>query len=113
MSLLSISLVVLGTSFWRLTNQAVFVVLSTKTANVQEGDNVAIFGLGAVGLAVIQGCRVRKVKQIIAVDTNPSKQDWARKMGATDVVNPKELPEGKSVVDVLVEKTDGGCDHTL
>lgn len=85
----------------------------TKTANVQEGDNVAIFGLGAVGLAVIQGCRVRKVKQIIAVDTNPSKEEWARKMGATDFVNPKELPEGKSIVDVLVDKTDGGCDHTL
>jgi len=87
---------------------------STKTANVQEGDNVAIFGLGAVGLAVIQGCRVRKVGKIIAVDTNPSKEEWARKMGATDFVNPaKDLKEGQSIVDKLVEMTDGGCDHTL
>lgn len=53
------------------------------------------------------------MKKIIAVDTNPSKEEWARKMGATDFVNPKELAEGKSVVDTLVEMTDGGCDHTL
>lgn len=86
---------------------------STKTANVQEGDNVAIFGLGAVGLAVIQGCRVRKAKQIIAIDTNPAKEEWARSMGATDFINPTQLPEGKTIVDVLVEKTDGGCEHTL
>jgi S-(hydroxymethyl)glutathione dehydrogenase/alcohol dehydrogenase len=98
---------------WYLIDVFSLAIFSTKTANVQEGDNVAIFGLGAVGLAVIQGCRVRKVKNIIAVDTNPSKEDWARKMGATDFLNPKELPEGKSVVDVLIEKTDGGCDHTL
>jgi len=70
--------------------------------------------LGAVGLAVIQGCRVRKVGKIIAVDTNPSKEEWARKMGATDFVNPaKDLKEGQTIVDKLVEMTDGGCDHTL
>ena len=86
---------------------------STKTANVQEGDNVAVFGLGAVGLAVIQGCRVRKAKQIIAIDTNPGKEEWARSMGATDFINPTQLPEGKTIVDVLIEKTDGGCEHTL
>lgn len=95
------------------TDAACVSTRSTKTANVQEGDNVAIFGLGAVGLAVIQGCRVRKAKQIIAVDTNPAKEEWARSMGATDFVNPTKLPEGKTIVDVLVEKTDGGCEHTL
>lgn len=85
----------------------------TKTANVQEGDNTAIFGLGAVGLAVIQGCKVRKAKQIIAIDTNDGKEEWARSMGATDFINPTKLPEGKTIVDVLIEKTDGGCEHTL
>ncbi|GAA5888287.1 hypothetical protein JCM5296_003275 [Sporobolomyces johnsonii] len=87
---------------------------ATKTANVQEGENVAVFGLGAVGLAVVQGCRVRKAKKIIAVDTNPAKKEWALKMGATDFVNPmKDVPEGKTIVDVLVQMTDGGCDNTF
>ncbi|KAJ8294562.1 actin [Rhodotorula toruloides] len=86
---------------------------ATKTANVQEGDNVAVFGLGAVGLAVIQGCKVRKAKQIIAIDTNPGKKDWAMSMGATEFINPLDLGKDKSIVDVLVEKTDGGCEHTF
>ncbi|BGO98560.1 S-(hydroxymethyl)glutathione dehydrogenase [Rhodotorula toruloides] len=86
---------------------------ATKTANVQEGDNVAVFGLGAVGLAVIQGCKVRKAKQIIAIDTNPGKKDWAMSLGATDFINPLDLGKDKSIVDVLVEKTDGGCEHTF
>ncbi|GAA6045014.1 hypothetical protein JCM8097_004352 [Rhodosporidiobolus ruineniae] len=86
---------------------------ATKTANVQEGDNTAIFGLGAVGLAVIQGCKVRNAKSIIAVDVNDGKESWARQMGATDFINPTKLPEGKTIVDVLIEKTDGGCEHTF
>jgi S-(hydroxymethyl)glutathione dehydrogenase/alcohol dehydrogenase len=80
---------------------------------VQAGDNTAVFGLGAVGLAVIQGCKARNAKQIIAIDVNDGKEAWARQMGATDFINPMKLAEGKTIVDVLVEKTDGGCEHTL
>ena len=74
---------------------------------------MAVFGLGAVGLAVIQGAVARKAGKVIGVDTNNGKKDWALKFGATDFVNPAELPEGTSIVDKLVEMTDGGCDHTF
>lgn len=89
-----------------------FTLLSTKTANVQAGETTAIFGLGAVGLAVVQGAVARKASRVIAIDTNDGKEAWARKMGATDFVNPLKL-EGQSIVDKLVEMTDGGLDHTL
>ena len=51
--------------------------------------------------------------RIIAVDTNPGKKSWAGRMGATDFVNPLELPEGKKIQDHLVEITDGGLDYTF
>jgi S-(hydroxymethyl)glutathione dehydrogenase/alcohol dehydrogenase len=86
---------------------------STKTANVQQGDTVAVFGLGAVGLAVVQGAVVRKASRIIAIDTNDGKESWAKKMGATDFVNPTKLDKDQSIVEKLVEMTDGGLDFTL
>jgi len=86
---------------------------ATKTANVQQGDNVAVFGIGCVGLAVLQGCAARKCGRIIAVDTNASKEEWALKMGATEFVNPAKLPEGKDITSYLVEITDGGLEHTF
>ncbi len=86
---------------------------ATKTANVQEGETVAVFGLGAVGLAVVQGAVSRKASKIIAIDTNEEKKSWATKFGATDFVNPAKLPEGKGIVEYLTEITDGGLDHTL
>ncbi|KAM0788993.1 formate dehydrogenase (NAD+) [Microbotryomycetes sp. NB124-2] len=85
---------------------------ATKTANVQEGETVAVFGLGAVGLAVIQGARVRKASRIIGVDTNNGKKDWATSMGATDFINPTELKD-QTIVEKLIEMTDGGLDHTF
>lgn len=51
--------------------------------------------------------------RIIAVDTNPRKEAWAKKFGATEFVNPSELPEGKRIQDYLVEITDGGLDFTF
>ena len=51
--------------------------------------------------------------RIIAVDTNPNKKAWAEKMGATDFVNPLELPEGKRIQDYLIDITDGGLDYTF
>ncbi len=82
-----------------------------NTAKVQEGDSVAVFGLGGIGLAVIQGARLAKAGRIIAVDTNPDKFDKAREMGATDFVNPKdfEVP----VQQVIVEMTGWGVDHSF
>ncbi|KAK0668833.1 S-glutathione dehydrogenase 4 [Cercophora samala] len=83
------------------------------TANVEEGSSVAIFGAGCVGLSVIQGAVANKAGKIIVVDVNPSKEEWSRKFGATDFVNPTQLPEGQSVVDKLIKLTDGGCDYTF
>ncbi|RVD85555.1 uncharacterized protein DFL_003875 [Arthrobotrys flagrans] len=85
-----------------------------NTAKVQEGDNVAIFGCGAVGLSVIQGCVRNKAAKIIAIDVNPDKEEWARKFGATDFVNPSKLPDGgKNLVETIIEATDGGVDHSF
>lgn len=86
---------------------------ATITANVQEGDNVAVFGGGCVGLSVIQGCKERKANKIILVDINDKKEEWGKQFGATDFVNSTKLPEGTTIVDKLIEMTDGGCDYTF
>lgn len=85
---------------------------ATITAKVEQGSNVAVFGVGCVGLAVIQGAAANKAGKIIAIDTNDDKKSWGESMGATDFVNPKNL-EGQTIVEKLVEMTDGGCDYTL
>ena len=86
---------------------------STKTANVQPGDTVAVFGLGAVGLAVVQGAVSRNAARVIGIDTNDNKKEWAEKFGATEFINPMKLEKGTSIVEHLVKITDGGLDHTL
>ncbi len=82
-----------------------------NTAKVKEGDTVAVFGVGGIGLAVIQGAKQAKAGRIIAVDTNPSKFDLARVMGATDCINPKDFD--KPIQDVIVEMTDGGVEFSF
>ena len=82
-----------------------------NTAKVQPGDSVAVFGLGGIGLAVIQGARQAKAGRIIAIDTNPSKFDMAREMGATDCVNPKDFDQ--PIQQVIVEMTGWGVDHSF
>ena len=82
-----------------------------NTAKVQPGDSVAVFGLGGIGLAVIQGARRAKAGRIIAIDTNPSKFELARHFGATDFVNPKD--HQKPIQQVIVEMTGWGVDHTF
>ena len=74
---------------------------------------MAVFGCGCIGLGVIQTASLVGASRIIAVDTNPSKKAWEEKMGATEFVNPLELPEGKRIQDHLVEITDGGLDFTF
>lgn len=82
-----------------------------NTAKVQAGDSVAVFGLGALGLAVIQGAVQAKAGRIIAIDTNPAKFDKARAMGATDCVNPKN--HDKPIQQVVIEMTGWGVDHSF
>lgn len=82
-----------------------------NTAKVQAGDSVAVFGLGGIGLAVIQGARQAKAGRIMGIDTNPGKFDLARIMGATDCINPKDF--GRPIQEVIVEMTDGGVDFSF
>ncbi|ODQ66972.1 glutathione-dependent formaldehyde dehydrogenase [Nadsonia fulvescens var. elongata DSM 6958] len=86
---------------------------ATITAKIFEGDNIAVFGAGCVGLSVVQGAVEKKAGKIIVVDINNDKKEWAEKFGGTDFVNPTELPEGITIVDKLIELTDGGCDYTF
>ena len=82
-----------------------------NTAKVKAGDTVAVFGLGGIGLAVVQGAVQAKAGRIIAVDTNPGKFELARQMGATDCVNPKD--HAQPIQDVIVAMTDGGVDFSF
>lgn len=82
-----------------------------NTAKVQEGDTVAVFGLGAIGLAVIQGARQALAGLIIAIDTNPDKFALARAFGATDCLNPNDYE--KPIQQVLIEMSGWGIDHTF
>ncbi|MDN5556464.1 MAG: zinc-binding dehydrogenase, partial [Acinetobacter sp.] len=82
-----------------------------NTAKVQEGDTVAVFGLGGIGLAVVQGAKKAKASRIIAVDTNPDKYKLAAEFGATDFVNPKD--HDRPVQEVIVEMTGWGVDHSF
>lgn len=82
-----------------------------NNADVQPGNTVAVFGLGAVGLAVVHGCKTRGASRIIGIDVNDAKRDVAKQFGVTDFVNPKE--HDKSIQDVLVEMTNGGLDFTF
>lgn len=82
-----------------------------KTAKVKEGDTVAVFGLGGIGLAVIIGAAMAKAGRIIAIDINPGKFEIARQLGATDVVNPKDY--AKPIQEVIIEMTGGGVDFSF
>lgn len=82
-----------------------------KTANVEKGATVAVFGLGGIGLSVIQGAKMVEASKIIAIDINEDKFDMAKKFGATDCINPKKL-DG-DIVAKIVEMTDGGVDYSF
>ncbi|VDM63607.1 unnamed protein product [Angiostrongylus costaricensis] len=84
-----------------------------NTCKVEPGSTVAVWGLGAVGLAVIMGAKLVGAKRIVAIDVMESKFEAARRFGATDCVNPKSVPDGKSVQTWLVENYDGGFDYTF
>jgi S-(hydroxymethyl)glutathione dehydrogenase/alcohol dehydrogenase len=82
-----------------------------KTAKVEAGANVVVFGLGGVGLSVIQGAKLVGARMIIGVDTNPAKKAWGERFGMTHFVNPKEI--GGDLVAHLVELTGGGADYSF
>ncbi len=82
-----------------------------NTAKVQPGDNVVIFGLGGIGLNVIQGARIAGADMIVGVDLNPARKDIAEKFGMTHFVNPSEV-EG-DLVPYLVDLTKGGADYSF
>ncbi len=82
-----------------------------NTANVEPGANVVVFGLGGIGLNVIQGARLVGAGKIIGVDINDDKASWGRQFGMTHFVNPKTV-EG-DVVAHLVALTDGGADYSF
>ena len=81
------------------------------TAKVEAGANVVVFGLGGIGLNVVQGARLAGADMIIGVDTNPAREKLARQFGLTHFVNPKDL-EGDLVAH-LVELTQGGADYSF
>lgn len=82
-----------------------------KTAKVEAGSTVAVFGLGGIGLSVIQGARMAQASRIIGIDSNPAKFKIAQKFGATDFVNPKDF--AKPIQEVIVEMTEGGVDYSF
>jgi S-(hydroxymethyl)glutathione dehydrogenase/alcohol dehydrogenase len=82
-----------------------------NTAKVEPGATVAVFGLGGIGLSVIQGALMAKAGRIIAVDINPDKATMARQLGATDFVNPADFDA--PIQEVIVDLTDGGVDYSF
>jgi S-(hydroxymethyl)glutathione dehydrogenase / alcohol dehydrogenase len=80
------------------------------TAKVEAGANVVVFGLGGIGLNVIQGAKMVGADKIIGIDLNPQREAMARRFGMTHFVNPKSVD---NVVDAIVQLTDGGADYSF
>jgi len=80
------------------------------TAKVEAGANVVVFGLGGIGLNVIQGAKMVGADKIIGIDINPEREALARKFGMTHFINPKDVD---NVVDAIVQLTDGGADYSF
>ena len=79
-------------------------------AKVEPGSNVVVFGLGGIGLNVVQGARMIGANKIIGVDINPAKVELARKFGMTDFINPSE---NSNVVEAIMDLTNGGADYSF
>ena len=81
-----------------------------NTAKMEPGANVAVFGLGGIGLNVIQGARLVSADRIIGIDTNPAKRALAEKFGMTNFLNPNDVDD---VVHAIIDLTDGGVDYSF
>ncbi|XP_017158859.1 alcohol dehydrogenase 1-like [Poecilia reticulata] len=84
---------------------------AVNTAKVEPGSSCAVFGLGAVGLAAVMGCKAAGASRIIAVDINPDKAEKAKELGATDFLNPKD--HSQPIHEVISGMTGGGVDFSL
>lgn len=84
---------------------------TVNAAKVQKGDSVAVFGLGGIGLSAIIGAQMAGAGRIVAIDLNEKKFELAKKLGATDCINPKSYD--KPIQEVIVELTDGGVDWSF
>jgi S-(hydroxymethyl)glutathione dehydrogenase/alcohol dehydrogenase len=82
-----------------------------NTAGVEPGANAIVFGLGGIGLNVIQGLKMVGADMIVGVDINPAKEEWGKRFGMTHFVNPNDL--AGDIVQHLVALTDGGADYTF
>lgn len=82
-----------------------------NTAKVEAGSTVAVFGLGGIGLSVVQGAVMAKAERIIVVDINPDKFEMAKLLGATDFINPEDYDQPAQ--DVIIDLTDGGVDYSF
>lgn len=82
-----------------------------NTAGVEKGSICAVWGLGAVGLATVMGCKAAGASRIIGVDINESKFEVAKQFGATECINPKNYTD--PIQSVIANLTDGGCDYTF
>jgi S-(hydroxymethyl)glutathione dehydrogenase/alcohol dehydrogenase len=80
------------------------------TAKVEAGANVVVFGLGGIGLNVIQAAKMVGADKIIGVDLNPQREAMARKFGMTHFINPSDV---ENVVDAIIQLTDGGADYSF
>lgn len=80
------------------------------TAKVEAGANIAVFGLGSIGLNVIQGARMVGADRIIGIDINPVREPLAREFGMADFFNPNEVDD---IVDAIVQMTGGGVDYSF
>ena len=83
-----------------------------NTAKVQVGENVVVFGLGGIGLNVLQGARMAGASRIIGVDINPDREEWGRRFGMTDFIDARRLSREDTVAAILT-LTDGGADFTF
>ena len=81
-----------------------------NTAKVEAGASVAVFGLGGIGLNVIQGARMAGAERIIGVDVNPAKRELAGRFGMTDFLNPADVED---VTAAIIDMTDGGVDYSF
>ncbi|WP_458070989.1 S-(hydroxymethyl)glutathione dehydrogenase/class III alcohol dehydrogenase [Rhodanobacter sp. BL-MT-08] len=83
-----------------------------NTAKVEAGATVAVFGMGGIGLSVVQGAVMAKASRIVCVDMNPDKFEMAKLLGATDFINPKDYPD-TPIQQVIVDLTNGGVDYSF
>ena len=83
-----------------------------NTAKMEEGSTAVIFGLGGIGLNVIQGCKIAKAKTILGIDINSNREALGKKFGMTHFLNPREVGDA-NLIEKIIEITEGGADYSF